>query len=230
MNIVVFGASGGIGAALVRQLESGGHRVFSISLHNPLSRVHCDITDPSAVRSTFEKIIKEGFAPECVIIASGVFKDDLIPHYDRALLDKNFAVNFFGVLNVIDAILPYFISVGKGHVVALSSIAALRPNKRGVGYPASKAALSLAMRGFDLAFRSKGVAFSVAHVGPVNTALWDGGASFLVASPERVARDIATLVGSRKAALYTPFLSTTLARLASYIPDRLYMALRKTLL
>ena len=169
MNVVVVGSSGGIGGALVRQLEQRGHRLFTISRKSPLSDAQCDITDPSAVRGTFERMAEEGFAPECIIIASGIFEDDLIPHYDRALLDTNFAVNFFGALNVIDAALPYFLSAGNGHIIALSSIAALRPNKRGVGYPASKAALSLAMRGFDLAFRPKGIAFSVAYLGPVRT-------------------------------------------------------------
>ncbi|OGG40622.1 hypothetical protein A2118_02090 [Candidatus Kaiserbacteria bacterium GWA2_50_9] len=229
MNVVVVGSSGGIGGALVRQLEQRGHRLFTISRKSPLSDAQCDITDPSAVRGTFERMAEEGFAPECIIIASGIFEDDLIPHYDRALLDTNFAVNFFGALNVIDAALPYFLSAGNGHIIALSSIAALRPNKRGVGYPASKAALSLAMRGFDLAFRPKGIAFSVAYLGPVRTKMWEGG-SFLAATPEDVASRIAKLVSSRKTALYVPFLSTLLARLALFIPDRLYMALRKILL
>lgn len=230
MNIVVVGASGGIGTALVHTLANNHHRLFTISRGSARSDARCDITDPSAVRSIFGKIIREGFAPECVIIASGVFEDDLIPQYNRTLLDKNFAVNLFGALNVIDAALPYFLSVGKGHFIALSSIAALRPNKRGVGYPASKAALSLAMRGFDLAFRSKGIAFSVAQVGPTRTRMWEGGESFLAASPEKIAYAIAGLVSSRKATLYTPFFSTALARASQLIPDRLYMVLRRILL
>lgn len=230
MHIVVVGASGGIGTALVRQLESAGHRLCTVSRKNPLSDARCDITDPSAVRSTFEKIVGDGFAPECVIIASGVFEDDLVPQYDRVLLDINFAVNFFGALNIIDAILPYFLSMGKGHIIALSSIAAWRPNKRGVGYPASKAALTSAMRGFDLAFRDKGIAFSVVYVGPTQTNMWEGGKSFLTATPEKVASSIATLIKSRKAVLYVPFFSTLLARVSLLMPDRLYMTLRKILL
>lgn len=230
MNIVVVGASGSIGTALVRQLQNDRHRLFCISHKNTLSDAQCDITDPSAVRSTFEKMLSEGFTPECIIVASGVFEDDLIPTYNRALLDKNFDINFFGVLNVIDAILPYFLSVGKGQVIALSSIAALRPNKRGIGYPASKAALTLAFRGFDQAFRSKGIAFSVVQTGPVRTPMWEGSDSFLVASPEKIAHAVTTLLTSRKAVLYTPFLSTTLARVLQIVPDRLYRALRGILL
>lgn len=231
MNIVVIGASGGIGAALVRHLQDdGGHRLFTISQKNTSCDARCDITDQSAVQSTFENMLSEGFTPECVIVASGVFEDDLIPAYNRALLDKNFEVNFFGVLNVIDAVLPHFLSMGKGQVIALSSIAALRPNKRGIGYPASKAALSLAMRGFDLAFRPKGIAFSVACIGPTRTNMWEGGSSFLVAPPEKIARCVATLIRSRKAMIYAPFLSTMAARIAVFIPDRLYMTVRKILL
>jgi len=230
MNIVVVGATGGIGTALTHQLETDGHRLFTISRKNPRSDAQCDITDPSAVRSTFERMAESGFAPDCIIIASGVFEDDLVPQYDRALLDKNFAVNFFGALNVIDAALPYFRSASKGHVIALSSIAAWRPNSRGVGYPASKAALANAMRGFDLAYRHVGIAFSVVHLGPVRTDMWEGGDSFLAASPEKIARAIATLVRSRKSVLYAPFFSTMLARIALLIPDRLYMTVRKILL
>lgn len=230
MNVVVVGASGGIGTALVRQLSNDRHNLFTISHENTLSDAQCDISSPSAVRDTFEKMVRSGFAPDCVIIASGVFEDDLIPTYNRALLDKNFEVNFFGVLNVIDATLPYFFSAGKGHIIALSSIAALRPNKRGVGYPASKAALSIAIRGFDLALRPKGIAFSVVQVGPTRTRMWEGGDSFLTTSPEKIACAIARLIYSRKAFIYTPFLSTALARAAQLVPDRLYMSLREILL
>lgn len=229
MNIVVVGASGGIGTALVRELGSNHHRLFTVSRESPQTNAQCDITNPSAVHNLFENMISDGFSPDCVIVASGVFEDDLIPTYNRALLDKNFEVNFFGVINVIDAALPYFLSTDKGHIIALSSIAALRPNKRGVGYPASKAALTSAMRGFDIAYRPQGVAFSVVHVGPVRTKMWEGG-SFLATTPENVASRIAGLVGSRRSVLYTPFLSTFLARAALVIPDRLYMKLRKVLL
>lgn len=230
MNIVVVGASGGIGTALMRQLHDDGHNLFSISHRSDLSDAQCNITEQNAVCSTFEKILSGGFSPECIIVASGVFEDDLIPNYNRTLLNKNFDVNFFGVLNIVDAILPHFLSVGKGHIIALSSIAALRPNKRGIGYPASKAALSLAMRGFDLAFRHKGIAFSVVQVGPTRTNMWEGGESFLVTSPEKVAREISKLTNSRKTNLYTPFLSTILARVAQFVPDNLYMVLRRILL
>ncbi|MEY4731831.1 MAG: hypothetical protein RL681_777 [Candidatus Parcubacteria bacterium] len=230
MNIVVVGASGGIGSAIVRELKKGGHRLFTVSRKSGSSDAQCDITDASAVTQTCEKMLAEGFVPACVIIASGVFENDLLPAYNRALVDKNFSVNYFGVLNVIDAVLPRFLAAGTGHVIALSSIAALRPNKRGVGYPSSKAALSLTMRGFDQAFRPKGVAFSVACVGPTRTPMWEGGDSFLAASPEKIARSIASLVKSRKTVLYTPFLSTMLARTALLLPDRLYATFRRILL
>jgi short-subunit dehydrogenase len=230
MNVLVVGATGGIGMALVRQLRIDGHDIVTVSEKNPSADMRCDITDSTAVTAAFEEIIASKFLPDCVIVASGVFEDDLIPEYNRRLLDRNFAVNFFGVLNLIDAALPHFIAEHKGHIIVLSSLAALRPNKRAIGYPASKAALSLAVRGFDLAFRPKGLVFSNVYVGPTRTSMWEGGHSFLTASPEKIARDIAALVKSRKATLYTPSTSTTLGRIALVIPDQFYMLLRKILL
>ena len=94
MNIVVVGASGGIGTALVQQLKRDRHRLFTVSRESPQVDAQCDITDLSAVRNLFEKMASDGFSPDCVIVASGVFEDDLIPAYNRALLDKNFSVNF----------------------------------------------------------------------------------------------------------------------------------------
>lgn len=230
MRVAVIGASGGIGAALVAELTSDGHSIYTVSRNNSASDASCDITDPSAVELLLEQMHASGFAPDCIIIASGIFEYDLVPTYRRSLLNKNFDVNFFGVLNIIDAALPYFRAAGNGHIIAISSIATLRPNKLSVGYPASKAALTSAMKGFDLAQRPHGIAFSVAQVGPTKTRMWEGGESFLAVSPEKVARDIAGLLRSRKAMIYTPFFSTLLARAAQLIPDRLYMSLRKILL
>ena len=234
MKILITGTSSGIGKATTEYLRERGHDVREIK-----GRSDCDVSDKTAVLEFKNKLTRENWLPDVIILNAGIFPDDITPAFNREAFDKTFAVNLGGAINCIEAFLPKMLMRGKlaprslgevgGHFIGISSSAAFRPNIRSIAYPASKAALGLVLRGFDLHYRTRGVAFSTVYLGPTATEMWEGKKSLLVATPKRVAQTIERLIYTKKSVIFYPFLSSLLVRMLMLFPDRIYWAIRKYL-
>jgi len=242
MNVCITGASSGIGRALTDNLIKKGHIIWGVArrkeiLENmkksyPQGKFFygvCNVKNLREVLKTKKIMEKEEFYPDLIILAAGVSENDLEPSFNLKSFKETFSINLFGGINFIDAFLPDFIKKGKGQFIGLSSIAAFRPNLRGIAYPASKSALSLAFRGFDLAYRKRNIYFSIIHLGPVKTPMWEGKDSFLVISPEKIAEKISKVIITKKSVSYMPFSSTFLFRLTRPLSDGVYAKLGESI-
>ena len=95
MRILVTGASGWLGTALIPRLEAGGHAVTGLDLEpSPVARVVGSITDAGLVRAT---IHDHGI--EAVIHAATLHK----PHVATRSAADFVAINVQGTLNLLDA-------------------------------------------------------------------------------------------------------------------------------
>lgn len=238
MKILITGASSGVGRALAKELTRQGHLVWGVARNREkLTDLQmtigpdrffwsvCDVSAREQIAEALAEMEKNNFLPDAVILNAAVFPKDTEPEFKRDAFDEAFAINFYGAVNFIDAFLPKFITRGSGQFLAVGSTSAFRPSPRGVAYSATKAALALAMRGFDVAYRKKGIAFKTIYLGPIATEMWEGGKNFLVASPEATAIFLGRALGRAKRESYFPLLSTTIFRLASFIPDNIFFKL-----
>lgn len=172
------------------------------------------------------------FVPDVVIFNAGVLIDDLsLDHHEKAF-EQTFAVNFHSVMFLAGIFLKSFLERGHGHFIAMNTTSALRSNSRSVSYSASKAALSMAFRGLEAMYKDKDIYFSTIYLGPIDTVMWEGAEArrkrnFLVGKKEGVARHIETIIQTKKARSYYPRLSTTLFRLASWIPNPIFFRLSR---
>jgi len=242
MKVLVTGASSGIGKSIAELLARKGNIVCGIGQRSKVSfslkeeqrknlfYKRCNVASSSDVLRLKKKLNKKGFSPDTIILSAGIYPDDIHPQYNSDIFRQTFETNLFGSMNFVEAYLPEFLAKRHGHFITLSSIAAFRPNIRGISYPSSKAALSLAFRGLDMQYRRKNVPFSVVYLGPVETAMWEGKKSFIVAKPQVIAKKVISAMKSRKQVYYLPFLSTLLARASLMIPDKLYVALTQLFL
>ncbi|KAF5556074.1 short chain dehydrogenase [Fusarium napiforme] len=152
--VVVTGAAGGVGAALVRKLEAVGATVIVLDI-SPLSYtpgrgtsfIKCDISDPSSVRDAAAKVVSRHGVPTAIVANAGVVRG-------RALLDASdhdlsltFGVNVMGLMWTIRAFLPDMISAGRGHVLATLSATAFVTVSGMADYSASKAAAASLIEG-----------------------------------------------------------------------------------
>jgi NAD(P)-dependent dehydrogenase (short-subunit alcohol dehydrogenase family) len=219
--VLVTGASHGIGKAVCLELSNFGYKVVGIArshITDASFEYHvCDVSDENAVLELSKKI-----QPDIIICAAAINEPDNSP-YNHDAVRKTMEINFFGTMNFVNAF------VNAEHFISISSISAFKPNLQSVSYSASKAAIAMAFRGLAATNQKSSAQFSTIYLGPVNTAMWEGKKSWIVAEPEFIAQKIHKLILNPKAFIYTPFVSTALSRISLLIPDTLYTKISKFL-
>jgi short-subunit dehydrogenase len=130
-------------------------------------------------------------------------------------------------MKVTQAVMRYFLQRGRGHLVGISSVAAVRGNGTGAAYAASKAFQSLYLDGLrDLAGHS-GLPIVVTEVQPgfVDTAMMKPerplgtiARFLLVVSPAVAARQIIKAVQRRAKHVYVPRRYRLIAFVARLLP------------
>jgi short-subunit dehydrogenase len=177
----VIGASSGIGEALAHQLNRDGWRLGLLARR--LDRLEAlrqtlapetvvrriDVTQDAA--AIFDEVLDELGGVDLVIISAGA------GHNNRDLngeLDVDtVTVNVLGFMRTAQVAVRHFLRRGRGHLVGISSIAALRGNAAGAAYAASKAFQSVYLDGLRDLARQSGLPIAVTEVQPgaVDTAM-----------------------------------------------------------
>lgn len=144
---VISGASAGIGAATARLLAGAGFRLVlgarrldrCQQLADSLGRGHralpLDVTDAASVEAFCDAIT------ECRVLvnnAGGARGLEPVLEADEEHWRWMWEVNVLGTLRLTKALLPRLIASGDGHVVTVTSIAAVETYDGGSGYTSAK--------------------------------------------------------------------------------------------
>ncbi len=159
---VITGASSGIGAELARQLSRRSTRLALIGrnlerLQAVASDTHAtayqaDLSDLTSIAPLFAKIEAELGAIDHIYLNAGVSETQEMP-FDPTLVEKVVRTNLLANVYVLAAVLPGMIQRRRGHIIAISSLAASRGYPRSGAYSASKAALNTFMEGVRVDLR-----------------------------------------------------------------------------
>lgn len=233
---VIIGASSGIGEALARELNGEGWRLCLMArrmdrleaLRQSLSAdtvVHAfDVTHTDAP-ATIERVLVELGGANLVIITAGTGHNNAELREDLDV--DTVSVNVVGFMKVAQAVMRQFLKCGRGHLVGVSSVAALRGNQSAAAYCASKAFQSIYLDGLRDRAKRSGLPILVTEVQPgfVDTAMMkperplSGVArALLVVSPGVAARQIVKAVQRRAKHVYVPRRYALIALLAKFIP------------
>ena len=177
---VVFGASGGVGAALVEHLRASGCFAEVVGLSRR-SAPSFDLTDEDSIVRAVASVAALGEL-RLVSDATGFLHDDLQGpektwrDLDGAKLARAFALNAIGPALLMKHVLPALAPQGKAVFATLSArVGSIGDNHLGgwYGYRASKAALNQLVRTAAIELkRRRPLALCVAlHPGTVRTAL-----------------------------------------------------------
>ena len=215
---VIIGASSGIGEALAHELHRAGWRLGLLarrmerleSLRDTLGaetvvrRLDVGQRDAAAI---LEQVVEELGGVDLVIISAGTGHNAAL---DWELDVDTVTVNVTGFMAMAQAAMRHFLRRGRGHLVGISSVAALRGN-RAASYAASKAFQSVYLDGLRDVARQSGHPIVVTEVQPgfVDTAMMKPERPLpavvrrlFVASPATAARQILRAVRKRKKHAY----------------------------
>lgn len=160
-TLVITGGSSGIGLATANLFREKDWRVFELSRHGEshdgIVHIDCDVTLPDSVRQAVAEVLRQTESIDVLISNAGYGISGAIEFTAPEDARRQMDVNFFGALNVVQAVLPSMRERKEGRILFTSSVAAVLPVPYQALYSASKAAinamaLALAneVRGFNI--------------------------------------------------------------------------------
>lgn len=181
-SALVFGASGGIGAALAAEAAASGLKMRGTARRPGPGLYHVDMTDEASVAAIRAELGEDPEPLRLVIVATGLLHDarqqpeKSMRALDPEALARSFAINSIGPALVAKHVIPLLPRTGKSVFAVLSArVGSITDNKLGgwYGYRASKAALNQIIRTLAVETRrSRPEAILAAlHPGTVETAL-----------------------------------------------------------
>jgi NAD(P)-dependent dehydrogenase (short-subunit alcohol dehydrogenase family) len=178
-NIVITGASSGIGFELALKFASKEYQVLAISRKIPdaflkQSNISClsiDITNTNELELIKQFVLKKGWTKIDAIIHNAGHLI-LKPFEETTLEDfeNTYKVNVFGVASITKICLP-FLQNGS-HVVSISSMGGIQGSQKFAGlsaYSSSKGALITLSELLAVEYKDRGIAFNVLALGAVQT-------------------------------------------------------------
>jgi short-subunit dehydrogenase len=236
-KILILGASSGIGRELARLAASQGHMVaIAARRENLLEEIkrefpkniqirRIDITDQDDTVNGIGELIAGIGGLDIAIISSGTGFINKELNIDPEL--ETILTNVIGMTIAADCVMQYFFTRKSGHLVGISSIAALRGSGYAPAYNASKAFVSNYLEGLRQSAMKNGANIVITDVKPgfVDTAMAKGEGKFWVAAPAVAASQIWNAIRKKKEVVYVTRRWRFIAWLLKIIPLKLYKRL-----
>lgn len=188
MNVIITGASKGIGRAIAEIFAANGYNLFlcargEVSLYKTMEELQTrfpsiTVKVKPADMSKKEEVI--AFAnwcllaavPDIVINNAGIFQPGNVLDETEGSLEKHIETNLYSAYHLTRTLSTKMMEQKSGHIFNICSIAGLKAYKNGGAYSISK----FAMNGFSMNLRDEmkphGIKVTTVHPGAVLTDSW----------------------------------------------------------
>lgn len=190
MNIVITGASKGIGKALASKYAGNGNRVFICArnekelagaaleinkkINNELVKYFAaDISLKSSAGKFAGWLEAQNIVPDILINNAGQFIPGSIYNESDGLLEKMIAANLYSAYHITRALLPSMMKKKSGHIFNMCSIASLSAYHNGGSYSISKYALMGFSKNLREELKPYDIKVTTVYPGAVYTSSWD---------------------------------------------------------
>ena len=190
MNVVITGASQGIGFAVAEIFANAGYTLClcsktkeniaaagnSLAAKYPHATIHFTHADLSKKEqcTQFANWCLEKGSPTILINNAGFFSPGNIQDEADNALEQQMAVNLYSAYHTTRALLPAMLKMGKGHIFNICSIASLNAYAQGGSYSISKFALLGFSKNLRLELKDKGIKVTAVCPGATYTNSWNG--------------------------------------------------------
>jgi short-subunit dehydrogenase len=233
---IITGASSGIGLELAKVLAAQGARVGLVARRREQLVELADqiektggvaafaVADVAVRASTLDAIheLADNLGPVDLLVANaGVGAPTLLDPMNIDAIEKMIRVNVLGVVYAIEAVLPEMLKRQRGHLAAVSSMAAYKGLPGESAYCASKSAVNGYMEGLRIQLREHNIAVTTICPGFVKTPMTEvmnNPMPFLLTADD-AARRIAKALARRKKVFNFPWQMSLLMKLTRWLPD-----------
>ena len=183
-NILLLGATGGIGANLLKLLTTSGANVWmagrqldklqALSQENniPNERVlQVDLANAQSVQVFIEKISAISF--DTFINAAGIGVIKPLDQLQISEMQLSLQVNVLSIFEIVKSILPKMIEVKKGLIINIPGILGKTPMSGAAAYCASKYALVGMMQSIREELKRTEIRITQVYLGGVDSPFWD---------------------------------------------------------
>ena len=208
MNILIIGATSGIGKKLWKHYSSTGNKVSimgrrydvlnEMAMTNPDTSFAfpCDIADHHSFNRAFSCMIDKLTNIDLIILCAGI--GELNPDLDIETELHTLKVNVEGWTNCVDTAYNQFKKQGFGHLVTVTSVGGLQPTPIAPSYSASKAFQINYTKSLQKRARKSDIIVTEIRPGLIDTRMAKGEGLFWVMSPERVTASIIKAISKKR--------------------------------
>ncbi|MGE0252087.1 MAG: SDR family NAD(P)-dependent oxidoreductase [Dongiaceae bacterium] len=240
--IWITGASSGIGRALALRLAEEGHDI-AVSARREEELLHVmeeassmagkiipftlDVVDAKANQNVAAAIENKLGPIDIAIFGAGYHEEVRLENFKLDTFHRLMDINFFGVVNGVNAVLPSFKRRSAGHIAIISSVAGYRGLPVASAYGATKAALINFAESINFDARHMGIKVQIINPGFVKTPLTDKNRfpmPFLIPA-EEAANKIAKGLRRNKFEIAFPWMFVSILKILKQLPDSWYFRL-----
>ena len=180
-SVLITGTTSGVGRALLEHYAKNGARVISVNRRRvaelesqyPSVRFECvDVRSAEDVDQLVRGLTASGQLPEVFILNAGINRVDNDESFQLSLYREVIDTNLYGVLNFVGPLTQLAAGPGQRHVVAISSMVNYAGNPYGLGYYASKKALTACFEVWSKMYAGTDLVFQQVMLGPVRTPIY----------------------------------------------------------
>jgi len=178
-TVVVTGAGGGLGSAIVTLMAERGARVVGCdqsdeALASPqlASRHVFNLLDRASIEAAVKAILDKDGVPDILINNAGWTRAETLPALNSDKIEHELDLNLTGVMTFADPLVKAMAKNGSGSVVFISSVNAIA-HFGNPAYAAAKAGINAYAKSIAVELGRSGLRANVVCPGSIRTAAWD---------------------------------------------------------
>lgn len=188
MNVIITGASRGIGKAIAEIFAANGHHLFlsgrnEVALYTAMEKLVTQYPAVTIRAKAFDLSQKENAialgnwclqhtVPDILINNAGLFEPGSVHNEPDGLLEKQIATNLYSAYHLTRTVLPKMMERRSGHIFNMCSIASLHAYENGGAYSVSKYALHGFSKNLREEMKLYGIKVTSVFPGAVMTDTW----------------------------------------------------------